>query len=45
MTIDSLLLLGLAPLVALIAGLLAWRARRARIRVARRREPHGPCAG
>ena len=34
MTIDSLLLLALAPLVALIAGLLARRARRARIRAA-----------
>ena len=34
MTIDSVLLLALAPVVALIAGLLAWRARRVRIRAA-----------
>ena len=34
MIIDSVLLLALAPLLALVAGLLAWRARRARIRAA-----------
>jgi Ca-activated chloride channel family protein len=34
MTIDSVLLLGLAPVIALAAGLLAWRARRARIQAA-----------
>jgi Ca-activated chloride channel homolog len=35
MSIDSMLLLALAPLVALIAGFLAYRARRSRIRATR----------
>ncbi|HEV8196251.1 MAG TPA: VWA domain-containing protein [Gemmatimonadales bacterium] len=34
MSIDSILLLALAPVIALVAALLAWRARRARLRAA-----------
>lgn len=34
MSFDSILLLALAPVIGLVAGLLAWRARRARIRAA-----------